>query len=203
MGQIHFEGDTLSPHKLEKAVLGGGCFWCLEAAFKEIPGVRQVFPGYCGGDTPAPDYESVCSGSTGHAEVVEIVFDAEVIDFERLLHCFFACHDPTTRDRQGNDVGTQYRSVIFAQSPQQAAVAGKVIREIDAAGSFADRIVTQVLSQEPFWPAEAYHRDYFERNPDQAYCAVVIAPKLARLRRLLPRIVGERAAPLPPGSESE
>lgn len=206
MGEIHFEGDGSSSHRLEKAILGGGCFWCLEAVFKLVPGVRRVLPGYCGGYVPAPDYESVCSGDTGHAEVVEIAFDAEVIAYERLLRVFFASHDPTTPDRQGNDIGSQYRSVIFAQTPRQSAVAAEVINELEAAGIFPGRIVTQVLPEAPFWPAEAYHHDYFARNPEQAYCAVIIAPKLAGLRRILPQIVGasgQDAVRLRSGSEGE
>nr|WP_230411855.1 peptide-methionine (S)-S-oxide reductase MsrA [Denitromonas iodatirespirans] len=166
----------------ETAVLGGGCFWCLEAVFREIRGVRRVVSGYCGGAVEAPDYHAVCEGHTGHAEVVQIEFDPAVVSFRQLLEVFFVIHDPTTPNRQGNDVGTQYRSVIFAQSPAQHAEAAALIGELRAAGAFADPIVTELAGAERFWPAEDYHQDYLARNTHQPYCQLVVSPKLAKFR---------------------
>lgn len=187
--------DPADDLAVEVAVFGGGCFWCLEALFKEIDGVRQARPGYCGGTIAAPDYQSVCSGLTGHAEVVEVRFDPRRIDYGRLLLCFFSAHDPTTLNRQGNDVGTQYRSVIFAQSARQAEEARAVIDALDAGNVYADAIVTRIEPMQPFWPAEDYHRNYFAKHPGQGYCAVVIAPKLAHFQQILPAILRREALP--------
>lgn len=166
----------------EFATLGGGCFWCLEAALGELAGVLSVTSGYSGGSVDHPDYRAVCSGDTGHAEVVRVEFDPAVIDYRSLLEAFFAIHDPTTPDRQGHDVGTQYRSVIFTHSPAQEAVARTLIAELDTARIWPAPIVTAVLPAPTFWPAEDYHRDYFARNPYQPYCQAVVAPKVAKLR---------------------
>ena len=168
---------------VEIAVLGGGCFWCLDAVFRELAGVTSIESGYAGGRTPHPTYEAVCRGDTGHAEVVRVSFDPAVLSYRDLLRVFFTIHDPTTRDRQGNDVGTQYRSVIFAQSDAQRADAKAVIDELEAAHVWPDPIVTELAGAGTFYPAEAYHQDYFERNGGQPYCAYVVAPKVAKFRK--------------------
>ena len=168
----------------EVATLAGGCFWCLEAAFAQLKGVERVESGYSGGHVPSPSYEDVCTGSTGHAEVVQITFDPQVLPFRDLLHVFFTIHDPTTPDRQGGDVGTQYRSAIFYHTPEQKAEAERVIAELEAEKVWDDPIVTQVTPFEKFYPAEEYHRDYYRRNPNQGYCRAVIAPKVAKVRKL-------------------
>jgi peptide-methionine (S)-S-oxide reductase len=167
----------------ELATLAGGCFWCLEAAFEQLKGVSAVTSGYAGGAMAEPSYEAVCSGTTGHAEVVQVTFDPTVIGFRDLLDVFFTIHDPTTLNRQGNDVGTQYRSAIFTHSPEQAAVAREVIADLTARGAWDDPIVTEVVPLDHFWPAEPYHHDYFRRNPNQPYCMFVVAPKVAKLRK--------------------
>jgi peptide-methionine (S)-S-oxide reductase len=166
-----------------RATLGGGCFWCLEAAYAELEGVTRVEPGYAGGHVEHPTYREVCQGTTGHAEVVQVEYDVERLSFRDILDVFFTIHDPTTRDRQGADVGPQYRSAIFYETEAERAVARQTITELEAAGVWSG-IVTEVVPLERFWPAEAYHRDYYRRNPDQAYCRVVIAPKIAQLRAL-------------------
>lgn len=168
----------------EVATLAGGCFWCLEAVFQDLKGVEQVESGYAGGHVPNPSYQLVCTGTSGHAEVVQITFDPDVISYGELLEVFFTIHDPTTLNRQGADVGTQYRSGIFFHSPEQKAEAERVIAELTAAGTWDDAIVTEVVPLETFYPAEEYHRDYFKRNPEQAYCRAVIAPKVAKARKL-------------------
>jgi len=168
---------------VETAVLGGGCFWCLDAVFRELAGVTSIESGYAGGRTPHPTYEAVCRGDTGHAEVVRVSFDSAVLSYRDLLRVFFTIHDPTTRDRQGNDVGTQYRSVIFAQRDAQRADAKAVIDELEAAHVWPDPIVTELAGAGTFYPAEAYHQDYFERNGGQPYCAYVVAPKVAKFRK--------------------
>ncbi|HEY6209955.1 MAG TPA: peptide-methionine (S)-S-oxide reductase MsrA [Gemmatimonadales bacterium] len=168
----------------EVATLAGGCFWCLEAAFGQLKGVERVQSGYSGGHVPSPSYEDVCTGTTGHAEVVQITFDPQVVPFRDLLHVFFTIHDPTTPDRQGGDVGTQYRSAIFYHTPEQRAEAERVIAELEAEKVWDDPIETQVTPFEKFYPAEEYHRDYYRRNPDQGYCRAVIAPKVAKVRKL-------------------
>jgi peptide-methionine (S)-S-oxide reductase len=166
----------------ELATFAGGCFWCLEAVFQPLKGVQKVTSGYLGGTMPHPSYEAVCSGMTGHAEAVQLSFDPAVISYRELLHLFFAFHDPTTLNRQGPDSGTQYRSAIFTHSPEQAAEARQVIAELTAQGVFPDPIVTQVVPADTFYPAEAYHQDYYRNNPSKGYCQVMIAPKVAKLR---------------------
>jgi peptide-methionine (S)-S-oxide reductase len=167
----------------EIAVLGGGCFWCLDAVFRELDGVTAVASGYAGGATANPTYEDVCTGRTGHAEVVRVTFDPAVLSFRELLTVFFTIHDPTTRDRQGNDVGTQYRSVVFCQSPEQRATAQALIAELDARKLWSGPIVTEIADDAPFHPAETYHQDYFEQNARQPYCMLVVAPKVAKFRK--------------------
>jgi peptide-methionine (S)-S-oxide reductase len=173
----------------ERAVFGGGCFWCLEAVFERLQGVDGVVSGYSGGARPSPSYEQVCSGATGHAEVIEVTFDPSVRSYRELLELFFAFHDPTTLNAQGPDVGTQYRSVIFTTSAEQAATARDVIATLTAEELFDQPIVTEVAPLERFWPAEAYHQHYFQRNPDRAYCAAMIAPKVAKLRQRYAAVV--------------
>lgn len=168
----------------EVATLGGGCFWCLEAVFLELRGVERVESGYAGGHTHEPSYEQVCSGRTGHAEVVQLTFDPQVIAFRELLEVFFTIHDPTTLNRQGHDVGTQYRSVIFYHSPEQQAVARQVMAELTAARVWHAPLVTEVSPLTNYYPAEPYHQRYFERHPEQMYCQVVVAPKVAKARKL-------------------
>lgn len=173
---------------MQTAILGGGCFWCLDAVFREVKGVQQVVCGYVGGARPHPTYEQVCSGATGHAEVVAITFDPAVISFRELLAIFFAIHDPTTPDRQGNDIGTQYRSVIFCQGEAQAEAAEELIGVLEATQAFAAPIVTQVVSEPvPFWPAEDYHQNYYAQHAAQGYCQLVISPKLAKFRQQFAR----------------
>jgi peptide-methionine (S)-S-oxide reductase len=166
----------------ELATLGGGCFWCLDAAYRGLKGVSSVVSGYAGGEVPDPAYRQVCSGTTGHAEVVQITFDPGLIDYETLLRVFFTLHDPTTLNRQGADVGTQYRSVIFYHSGPQRETAERLIAELTAERLWPGSIVTQLAPVPDFYPAEAYHQDYFRQNPAQGYCQVVIAPKLAKVR---------------------
>lgn len=167
----------------EQATLGGGCFWCVEAIFRDLKGVEKVVSGYAGGTTPNPTYRQVCEGTTGHAEVVAITFDPAVISFADLLRVFFATHDPTSLNRQGADVGTQYRSVIFTHSEAQAVTAQVVIAELNQAGLFDRPIVTEIAPFTRFYPAEAYHQDYYANNPTQPYCQAVIAPKVAKFRK--------------------
>ena len=166
----------------ETATLAGGCFWCLEAVYDQLKGVQDVVSGYAGGSRPNPTYEQVCSGSTGHAEVVQVKFDPSVLSFRDLLGIFFASHDPTTLNRQGGDVGTQYRSAIFYHSPDQKAVADEVIRDLTEQKLWSDPIVTEVTPLSEFYPAEAYHQEYYERNPNQGYCQAVVGPKVAKFR---------------------
>ena len=168
---------------MERATLAGGCFWCLEAVFLELTGVERVESGYAGGHLPNPTYEQVCTGATGHAEVVQVTFDPAVISYGDLLRIFFTMHDPTTLNRQGADVGTQYRSAIFYHSPAQQAAAQAAIAEIAASGAWQGPIVTEVVPLDVFYPAEEYHRDYYRQNPRQGYCQFVIAPKVAKLRK--------------------
>jgi peptide-methionine (S)-S-oxide reductase len=165
------------------AVLGGGCFWCTEAIFSELNGVVSVEPGYSGGRTGNPTYEDVCTDETGHAEVVRVTFDPRVISYKDLLRLFFTTHDPTTLNRQGADVGSQYRSVIFFTSNQQEREAKEVMKEISDSKIWSGPLVTEVVPLAAFYKAEDYHRDYFKRNPTQPYCQVVIAPKVAKFRK--------------------
>lgn len=167
----------------ERATFAGGCFWCLEPIFAPLRGVQRVVPGYTGGKWPNPTYERVCSGTTGHAEVVDIEFDPAVISYRTLLELFFAFHDPTTLNRQGGDVGTQYRSAVFYHSPEQEATARALVAELEGERVFADPIVTQVTAAMEFYPAEDYHRNYYANNPAKPYCQVVIAPKVTKLRK--------------------
>lgn len=167
---------------LQTLTLGGGCFWCLDAVFRELRGVEKVQSGYAGGTVPNPSYRQVCTGKTGHAEVVQITFDPEAITYRELLEVFFTIHDPTTLNRQGPDVGTQYRSAIFHHTREQKAVAEAVIGELAAAKLWDAPIVTEVSPLTAFYPAEEYHRDYYRRNPEEPYCSMVIAPKVAKAR---------------------
>lgn len=168
--------------KTEIATLGGGCFWCLEAVYQEMEGVLSVQSGYMGGHTRQPTYQQVCTGTTGHAEVVQVTFDPAVTAYREILEVFFAIHDPTTRNRQGNDVGSQYRSVIFYHSDEQRAAAEQIIRELDAERVWPKPIVTEVQPAAAFYRAEEYHQNYFRNNPAQPYCAFVVSPKVRKFR---------------------
>jgi peptide-methionine (S)-S-oxide reductase len=167
----------------EITTLGGGCFWCLEAVYHDVQGVDSAISGYMGGRTVNPSYREVCSGRSGHVEVVQVAFDPAAITFREILEIFFVIHDPTTLNRQGNDVGTQYRSVIYYHSAEQRETAEAMIRELTAEKAFSDPIVTTVEEASKFWPAEDYHQDYLANNPLQPYCAFVVAPKLAKFRK--------------------
>lgn len=168
---------------IETATLGGGCFWCLEAVYLDVDGVTAVESGYAGGQVRDPSYEQVCSGDTGHAEVVRVSFDTDRISYREILQVFFGIHDPTTPNRQGNDIGTQYRSVIFTHSDAQAATACEMIDELERQRVFDDPIVTEVAPVPQYWPGEGYHQRYFERNPYQGYCMMVVGPKVAKFRK--------------------
>ena len=168
---------------LQTATLAGGCFWCLEAVFDEIKGVHGVESGYAGGHVPNPSYRAVCNGDTGHAEVVQVRFDPSVVSYRDLLNVFFAIHDPTTLNRQGADVGTQYRSAIFYHSPEQKAAAEDLISELEAQNLWSNPIVTEIVPLDTFYPAEDYHQGYFRAHPYQGYCQMVIAPKVAKFRQ--------------------
>jgi peptide-methionine (S)-S-oxide reductase len=167
----------------EIATLAGGCFWCLEAVYLELNGVQRVVSGYAGGHTTNPSYQAVCTGRTGHAEVVQITYDADVVRYADLLDVFFTIHDPTTLNRQGADVGTQYRSAIFTHSPEQEAEARAAIERLKAAALWPNPIVTEIVPLDVFYPAEEYHQNYFARNPHQGYCQAVVAPKVAKFRK--------------------
>jgi len=167
----------------EIATLAGGCFWCLEAVYDELNDVEDVVSGYSGGTIPNPSYEMVCTGITGHAEVVQLTFDPRIISFKEILDVFFTIHDPTALNRQGSDVGAQYRSAIFYHTPEQRAIAEQVIADLHAAHVWDAPIVTELKSFEKFYPAEGYHQEYFKRNPNQGYCRVVISPKVAKFRK--------------------
>lgn len=169
--------------KSEQATLGGGCFWCLEPVFQELRGVRSVSVGYAGGTVPNPSYRQVCTGSTGHAEVARIEFDPDEISFADLLRVFFSVHDPTTLNRQGPDVGSQYRSIILSHDDGQKETAKKVMQEISQSGLWDAPLVTQVEPLDVYYPAEDYHQEYFENNPYQPYCRAIIAPKIAKFRK--------------------
>jgi peptide-methionine (S)-S-oxide reductase len=168
----------------EHATLAGGCFWCLEAVYLELKGVQGVQSGYAGGKRPSPTYEQVCSGATGHAEVVRVAYDPAIVSYKELLDVFFTIHDPTTLNRQGGDKGTQYRSAVFFESPEQQRIALETIAEFTAAKVWDEPIVTEVAPLEKFWPAEDYHNNYFAQNPQNPYCSVVIAPKVSKARKL-------------------
>ena len=167
----------------EITTLGGGCFWCLEAVFSELRGVQNVVSGYLGGSVHNPSYQQICTGATGHAEVVQITFDPDIISFKELVEIFLTVHDPTTLNRQGADVGTQYRSVIFYRTKEQEKVAREVIKEFEVAKIWSAPIVTELTPFKVFYPAQVYHQKYFKRKPDQMYCSVVISPKLAKFRK--------------------
>ncbi|MBI4539758.1 MAG: peptide-methionine (S)-S-oxide reductase MsrA [Gemmatimonadetes bacterium] len=175
--------ERAAQRRSEVATLGGGCFWCLEAVFSDLHGVERVESGYSGGHAPNPSYRQVCTGTTGHAEVLQITFDPQVIAYRELLELFFTIHDPTTPNRQGHDMGPQYRSIILYHSPEQKASADEVIAGLEAAGVWGAPIVTEVVPFEAFYRAEDYHQRYFENNPDQPYCRLVIEPKVAKFRK--------------------
>jgi peptide-methionine (S)-S-oxide reductase len=168
---------------METIVLGGGCFWCIEAAFSKTKGVISAISGYAGGSVENPSYEQVCGGRTGHAEVVQVTFDTSKITLEDILHIYFLIHDPTTLNRQGHDIGTQYRSAVFYMNEKQKEAVEKVIAELSAEKIYTDPFVTEMLPLEVFYPAEDYHQHYFANNPEQAYCQAVIEPKLAKFRQ--------------------
>lgn len=168
---------------IKKAILAGGCFWCTEAIYKRLRGVLTVTPGYAGGTTENPTYEEVSSGTTGHAEAIQIEYDPDMISYEKLLTIFFATHDPTTLNQQGADVGTQYRSVIFSTDETEKEAAESIVRKLEAEGIYSDPIVTEIVPSTYFYPAENYHRDYYDRNRSQGYCHIVISPKIAKLMK--------------------
>ncbi|PNY82515.1 peptide-methionine (S)-S-oxide reductase MsrA [Deinococcus koreensis] len=176
-------GRTSGDSPLQQAILAGGCFWCTEAVMKDVRGVTMVESGYIGGQTQSPDYRSVCSGTTGHAEAVRVTFDPEQVSFKDLLGLFFATHDPTTLNRQGADTGTQYRSAVFPLTPEQERETREVIADLGAQNVFDRPIVTSIEPSSTFYVAEDYHQDYYARNPGQGYCMAVIAPKVAKLRK--------------------
>ncbi|WP_158746414.1 peptide-methionine (S)-S-oxide reductase MsrA [Acidisphaera sp. L21] len=178
----------------ETATLGGGCFWCLEAVYRDLRGVTSVKSGYMGGRVPNPSYDAVCTGMTGHAEVVKIEFDPAQLDYADLLRVFFTIHDPTTLNRQGADTGTQYRSVIFTYSDAQAEIAASVMEEIHGANIYGNDMVTEIVPAPEFYPAEAEHDQYFERNPYAGYCRAVVAPKVAKFRKVFADRVRSAAA---------
>lgn len=175
--------NSTQNNKLDTATLGAGCFWCVEAIFSSLKGVESVLPGYSGGSLKNPDYKTVCTGNTGHAEVCQIYFDPEIIKFEEILEIFWTTHDPTTLNRQGNDVGTQYRSAIFYHNEEQKAIAEKSKRDV-ANKIWDNLIVTEIVEFEEFYKAEDYHQDYFENNPDQGYCKMIIEPKVLKFRKI-------------------
>lgn len=181
MGHEAWESPPPSGRR-EVATLGGGCFWCLEPVFRDLEGVFDVVVGYAGGQVDEPSYQQVCSGTTGHAEVVQVTYDPDVLSFRTLLRVFFSVHDPTTPNRQGADVGTQYRSIILFHGEVQHRIAEEVIREVEAAGTWDGPVVTELTPLEAFFRAEDYHQRYYEKNPTQGYCRVVIDPKVAKFR---------------------
>jgi peptide-methionine (S)-S-oxide reductase len=174
-------GDPDGRHAV--ATFGGGCFWCTEAVFRELDGVIAVTSGYAGGTTSDPTYEEVCTGTTGHAEVIQVRYDPSKVDYAKILEVFFATHDPTTLNRQGADTGTQYRSVVFAHDDEQRRVAEEVKRALDASGAYDAPVVTEIVPAGDFWPAEEYHQGYYAANPSQGYCRAVIRPKLEKFRK--------------------
>ena len=173
----------MSESNLQKATLGGGCFWCLEAVYQQVRGVVHVESGYTGGQTLNPDYDSVCTGKTGHAEVVQIEFDANVLTYQKILEIFFAIHDPTTLNRQGNDIGSQYRSVIYAHDKEQRMIAQNVIKQLTQGNIFDQPIVTELADLPTYYKAEEYHQNYFNNHPEQGYCAFVVSPKVSKFRK--------------------
>ena len=173
----------MSESNLQKATVGGGCFWCLEAVYQQVRGVVHVESGYAGGQTLNPDYDSVCTGQTGHAEVVLIEFDADVLTYQKILEIFFAIHDPTTLNRQGNDIGSQYRSVIYAHDQEQRMIAQNIIKQLTQENIFDQPIVTELADLPTYYRAEDYHQNYFNNHPDQGYCAFVVSPKVSKFRK--------------------
>lgn len=182
-------GNMKDDPALEKAILGGGCFWCTEAVFTQVKGVHRVTPGYSGGITENPSYEAVCSGETGHAEVIEILFDPSLVSYGQLLEIFFRSHDPTSLNRQGADIGTQYRSVLYYTTPEQEKTAQTLIERFDNEGIFSSPIVTEIKAFDRFFPAEAYHHQYFSRNKGKPYCQIVIQPKWNKFRKDFPDLL--------------
>jgi peptide-methionine (S)-S-oxide reductase len=178
------DSPPAKPASVEKATFGAGCFWCSEAVFLQLKGVKSVVSGYSGGHAKSPTYEQVCSGTTGHAEVIQVTYDPSVISFPELLEVFWKTHDPTTKNRQGNDIGTQYRSAIFYHTDEQRRLAEEYKKKLDASGAFRAPIVTEITAFKEFYPAEDYHQNYFARNPTQAYCNAVIPPKLDKLKKV-------------------
>lgn len=169
---------------MQKVTLGAGCFWCVEAIYKALKGVEEVMPGYSGGKIANPTYREVCSGLTGHAEVIQLTYDEASIDFKEILEVFFKTHDPTTLNRQGADVGTQYRSAIFYHNESQRKVAEQVIRELNESAAFDDPIVTELTEFEAFYPAEEYHKNYYQNNPEAGYCQMVVRPKVEKFKQV-------------------
>ena len=186
---LSLQGNSDMKDKFEVATFGGGCFWCVEAIFERVSGVHKVESGYSGGHVSNPDYKMVTSGSTGHAEVVQITFDPEVISYLELLEIFFKTHDPTTLNRQGADAGTQYRSIVLYHNEQQNKLAREIIQDLDSEGIWNNPIVTTVEPFEEFYSAEAYHQEYFENNPNQGYCRVVIQPKVEKFEKVFKDIL--------------
>jgi peptide-methionine (S)-S-oxide reductase len=178
----HESQETTVDNATEKATLAGGCFWCLEAIFRKVNGIYKVVSGYTGGITDSPSYESVCTGNTGHTEAVQLTYDPQRISYKQILEIFFEIHDPTTLNRQGADIGSQYRSAIFYHNKKQREAAEKMIRKLNAAQRWRNPIVTEINPLKNFYPAEEYHHKYFERNPEQTYCRLVISPKLNKFR---------------------
>jgi len=171
------------PKNIELAVIGGGCFWCLDAVFSRVKGVASIVSGYAGGTKENPVYEQVSMGNTGHAEVVKIEYDSKTISYEEILRLFFSVHNPTTPNRQGNDIGSQYRSIILYDNINQKTRAEKIIQKLEKGEIYPDPIVTELVPLQNFYPAEEYHQKYFEKNPEKAYCQIVISPKIAKLRK--------------------
>lgn len=174
---------TTTPSHFDTATFGGGCFWCTEAMFAELKGVQSAVSGYSGGTVKNPSYKEVCAGTTGHAEVIQVVYDSSIINFAQLMQVFFLTHDPTTLNRQGNDIGTQYRSVVFFRNEEEKRIAQETIAEVATSGVYSDRIVTTLEPFEVFYQAEDYHQDYFSQNSNQPYCSLVINPKLMKFRK--------------------
>ena len=188
------ENINKTPENLERATLGGGCFWCLEAVYQQIQGVHSVVSGYAGGARPNPSYEEICTGATGHAEIVDILFDPQIVSFRDLLEIFFVIHDPTTLNYQGNDRGTQYRSVIFTHSDTQIQIAHEVVKELEDSKIYSAPVVTQIDAAPTIYPAEEYHQNYFQQHPNQGYCMAVVAPKLAKFRAKFKALIAPRYA---------
>ena len=191
------ESTTTASGATETATLAGGCFWCLEAVFNELRGVERVVSGYMGGEQPDPTYENVCTGTTGHAEVVQLTYDPNAISYAEILAVFFVIHDPTTLNRQGNDVGAQYRSAIFCHSEQQKAAAEEFVARLERGGIWGAPVVTEIVAASRFYPAEDYHQRYYARNSEQPYCRVVVAPKVAKLRA---HFLSKLKKPIAPGT---